>query len=479
MAPAEPKPVSPPRFLFVVPPWRFHRGNVWRHVMGIIPPVGMATLAAVLEREGVAQVEILDAQALGLDGAQTAAEVARRAPDWVGLGPGTTLAQGAYDVARRVRALLPGARIVMGGPHPAALPAEPFERGMVDFVLVGEAETTLPRLVRGDTPQDIAGLVWRGPDGALRSNPPPPLIEDLDTLPDPAFDKLPIRRYRPSLGNYRHLPSLGITMTRGCYGNCTFCSRLLFGTRVRTFGTARVVGLVESLRDRYGLREIQFYDDIFLGTKRRIHEFCEAMIERRVGVSWACFMRAELTDRETARLMRRAGCYLVDFGIESGDEAVLEAVHKKVALQRTLQAVEAFRAEGVLLKCGFILGFPGESRASMHRTLDLAVRLAPHAAVFNLATPYPGTELFRQCEADGTLLSRDWDLYDQAHPLIALPDTSPDELLALYREAHRRFYLRPAAVLRWARVLRSPEQTAMAARAFGGLLRFLFLDRGT
>jgi len=468
---------SETRFLFVVPPWNMHSGNVWRRVGGIIPPVGMATLAAVLERDGAAQVEILDAQALGLDEDEVAEEVARRQPHWVGIGASTTVIKSAYAIARKIKQRLPTVKMVLGGPHPSVLPEEALGFPEIDFVLAGEAETTLPRLVRGAPPEDVPGLAWRDADGLIRCNPPPPLIDDLDTLPPPAFDKLPLDRYRPSLGNYQHLPSLGITMTRGCYGQCTFCSRSLFGTRVRSFSTGRILSLVEDLRDRYHIREIQFYDDIFLGTKRRIQEFCEAMIARKVGVSWACFMRAELTDEATARLMRKAGCYLVDFGIESGDEEILQTMNKRVQLQRTLDAAMTFRGAGVQLKCGFLFGYPGETRASLLRTIDLAVRLAPDVAVFNLATPYPGTEMMRECEEAGLLLSRDWDDYDQAHALIALPDLSPDELVGLYNQAYRRFYLRPATLVRWARGMRSWDQATMMVQAFASMVSFLFLDR--
>jgi len=446
--------------------------------MGVVPPAGLATLSAILERDGVADVEILDAQALGLDVDEVVAEAGARAPDWIGLTASTPIVKNAYAIARGVRRLLPGARIVLGGPHPSILPDEALAEPAVDCVLVGEAETTLPRLVAGDAPETIPGLVWRGPQGDIVRNPLPPLVEDLDSLPDPAFEKLPIERYRPSLGNYLHLPALGFTATRGCYAKCTFCNQNIFGSRVRTLPAERLVAFVESLRDRYGVREVQFYDDVFLGTKKRIRGFCEAMIARRVGVSWSCFMRAELTDAETASLMKRAGCYLVLFGIESADPSVLGEMRKNVSLDRTREALAVFRREGVLLKCGFILGYPGETRETMRRTVDLALEIAPHAAAFNLATPFPGTQLYSRCLEEGTLESTDWDDYDQAHALIAIPGVSRQELLDLYRGAYRRFYLRPGAVLRWAARVRSWDQLAMMTRAFLRIVSLVFLERG-
>jgi anaerobic magnesium-protoporphyrin IX monomethyl ester cyclase len=470
-------PPPRPRFLFVVPPWGLQPGNMWRGITGVIPPIGAATLAAVLEREGVADAEILDAQALNLDAGQCLRRIVARAPDWIGFGVTTPIANSAYALATKLREHLPAARVVFGGPHPSALPDEPIARGAADYVLVGEAETTLHRLVAGAPPETIAGLVWKAPDGTLRRNPPPPLVADLDSLPDPAYEKLDIETYRPSLGNYQKLPSLGVIVTRGCYGQCSFCYRALFGSRVRSLSVERIIRMLTTLRDRHGVREIQFYDDVFLGTRARIRAFCEAMIEQRVGLTWSCFMRAELTDEETAGLMKRAGCYLVDFGIESADAAVLGHMRKNVALERTLAAVEVFRRQGMVPKCGFILGYPGETRETIGRTVDLAISLAPHAASFNLATPFPGTDPFAQCQAEGLLTSTDWDDYDLAHALIRLPDVSPSELLALYKEAYRRFYLRPATVLRWAARLRSPENVVATARAFFRLVSLVFLER--
>jgi radical SAM superfamily enzyme YgiQ (UPF0313 family) len=372
---------------------------------------------------------------------------------------------------------LPGARIVFGGPHATALPGDVLTSPAVDFVLAGEAETTLPRLARGEAPADVPGLWRRGPDGAAVGNPPPPLIDDLDLLPDPAFGKLPIRNYRPSLGNYRLLPSLGITLTRGCYGRCAFCFRDIFGARVRSLSTGRIIDILVRLGRDYGVREVQFYDDIFLGSKARIREFCDAMLKSNIGMLWVCNMRAELTDDETVRMMRRAGCHTVDYGIESGDPEVLREMRKEVALERTLEAVRAARRAGLRIKNGFMLGYPGETKQAMLRTIRFAMRADPDTAMFNIATPFPGTDIFRGCEADGSLLSKDWDLYDYATPLIRLPDVNPEELLRIYREAYRRFYLRPRVFRRWFVRMTSVEQMRMAAGAFAGILSLVFGER--
>jgi anaerobic magnesium-protoporphyrin IX monomethyl ester cyclase len=461
--------------LFLNPPWKRGRGNVWRFVSGITPPIGIATLAAVLEEHDVS-AGILDAQALRMDEDAVVSAVVSRAPDWLGISTSTPITMGAYRIAVAVKMRMPDMRIVFGGPHPSALPAEPLEEGAADYVLTGEAETTLPRLIAGDAPESVPGLSWQD-NGAVRHNPPPALIENLDDLPMPAFDKLPIEKYHPSLGNYRVRPCLGITLTRGCYGRCTFCYRHLFGSRVRPHSPGRIIETLEMLKTRYVVKEVQFYDDIFLGTKERIHSFCHAVLSRSLGMLWVCNMRAELTDDATMRLMRKAGCYMVDYGIENGNPALLGSMKKNVDLERTIDSMHTARRAGMQLKSGFMIGYPGETRADMQRTIATARRAAPDAAMFNIVTPFPGTEIFAQCEADGTLLSKHWEDYDYAHPLIRLPDADAKDLLRIYRKAYSAFYLRPSMVWRWLRIVRSPEQLRMAFDAFVGLMSLVFVER--
>lgn len=461
--------------LFIHPPWKRGSGNVWRHVSSVTPPLGLASLAAVMEEKGVS-ARILDAQALELDEAAVVNAACESAPRWVGISATTPIVNGACRIARALRKRLPEARIVFGGAHPSALPEETLEASGADFVLSGEAEATLPLLVGGETPEKVPGLCRRD-DGTIRRNEPGPPIEDLDALPAPAFAKLPIGKYRPALGNYRLLPCLGVTMTRGCYGRCTFCYRHIFGSKVRAHSAERILEILGLLRDRFHVREVQFYDDIFLGTKQRIAEFCELLLKQGPKMAWGCNLRAELTDETTLRLMRRAGCWLVDYGIESGDAEILGATRKQVDLERTIEAMRTARRAGMRLKSGLMLGFPGETKEAMKRTVLAAMRAAPDSAMFNIVTPFPGTEIFAQCETDGTLLSKDWDRYDYSTPLIALPGGGEKELTKIYRWAYRRFYFRPAVVGKWLRRARSREQLRMAADAFLGITSLVFLER--
>jgi radical SAM superfamily enzyme YgiQ (UPF0313 family) len=460
--------------LLVNPPWHKARGNIWRKVAGVVPPLGLASLAAVAERAGM-RVEIIDAQALGLGEEQTRDAIARAPARWIGFTATTPIVNAAYRLAAGAAAAHPGAGIVMGGPHVSALPDEPFERAPGIIVLRGEAENSFVDLVKEKPFSEIAGLSWND-NGSVRHNPVGPLIENLDELPRPAYHLLPIRNYRPSLGNYRRLPALSIIATRGCYGRCTFCYREIFGSVVRVRSAALVIEELKYLRRVHGIRDVSFYDDVFMGTKKKIREFCELMLKEKPDVIWLCNLRGELTDPETLKLMKHAGCYAVDYGVESGDPDVLASMKKNVELERTTECIRMARAAGMDIKCGFIIGAPGETSATLKATLETAMKIEPDTAMFNIATPFPGTDMFQWAEKENRLQSRDWDLYDYSHVILKLPELQDDEVLSFYKTVYRKFYLRSKYIFRRLLKLRNPANLKMAAEAFIAIVQLVFFE---
>ena len=461
--------------VFVNPPWHKERGNIWRKVAGVVPPLGLAYLAAVAERRGL-RAQIIDAQALGLTLSQTAERISASPARWYGFTATTPIVNGAYKLARHAEKTHPHARIIMGGPHVSALPDEPFERLDNPVVVRGEAELTLDDLLQDKPLHDMQGVSFLA-DGEIVHNPVRPLIQDLDTLPFPAYHLLPVKNYHPSLGNYRIKPALSIIATRGCYGRCTFCYREIFGNVVRTRSNRLIIEELKLLRNKYGIRDISFYDDIFLGTKKKIRDFCEQMIKEKLDVIWLCNLRSELTDPDLLKLMRRAGCYMVDYGVESGSQDMLESMKKNAELERTMECIRMARRAGMDIKCGFIIGSPGETPQSMKATLDIAMKIRPDTAMFNISTPFPGTEIYKQAEAEHTLTSRDWDLYDYSHVLVDQPGVSVQQIEEFYKTVYRKFYLRPSYIAERLFKMRSAAHLRMAVEAFFAIFGLVFLER--
>lgn len=445
----------------------------------MVPPLGLAYLAATAERLG-ACVRILDAQALQLSESQTAQEITRSPARFIGFTATTPIVNGAYRLAAHAADKHPHARILMGGPHVTALPEEPFSKVPGVIVVRGEAEETFVEILDGKPFSEIQGISFQengAPGAPITHNPKRALIADLDTLPMPAYHLLPISKYYPSLGNYRRKPALSIIATRGCYGKCTFCYRETFGNTVRTRSIDLIIDELRLLREKYGIRDISFYDDVFMGSKKKIHAFCERMLREKIDVIWLCNLRGELTDPQTLALMRRAGCYMVDYGVESGSPEMLESMHKNAELERTKECIRMARAAGLDIKCGFIIGSPGETPATMKATLDTAMSIAPDTAMFNISTPFPGTEIFQWAEREGRLLSRNWDLYDYSHVLFDMPTMKKQDIESFYKTVYRKFYLRPGYIARRALKLRSADHARMAAEAFFAISRLVFLER--
>jgi radical SAM superfamily enzyme YgiQ (UPF0313 family) len=465
------------RFLFINPGRRMHGQNIWSTVNGIMPPLGLATLAAVLEREGH-DAEIIDMAALGLTVNDVLAAV-REPVDYIGITATTPEIGAASELAAALRARFSGPRIIMGGVHPTVFHEELVARGLCDIVVRGDGEQTIVDIAKGMPLEQVPNVTWRSASGAVVVNAAVERFVDLNTLPFPAFEKLPVQRYRSALGAARRSPSLGVITSRGCPGKCTFCFSGMFGTRIRFMTAERVLELVDRLRSSFGIQEISFYDDTFTAHKRRVQELCAGLIGNRMGISWSCFARVDSVSPELLVQMREAGCHQIMYGFESADDAVLEGINKRVKFSSYDSVVQWTRAAGIDIRGAFMLGSPGEVPASLRKTIDYSKGLGIQFAIYNITTPFPGTALYDDVAARGYLKHRDWDQYDLAHAVMELPTVPSQDVERSYLQAYREFYLRPSYIAGRILALRTGYQFATYWRVFWGMVKMLFRGRGS
>jgi len=484
------------RILLVQPPYDLFDDDE-RQAM---PPLGLAYVGAVLEREGH-EVKIVDCVAEGfhrlipladgrrrhgLDGDDLGKVIGAFAPAVLGVSClFSAQSRSAHDVCRLAKGVDPGLVTVMGGAHPSAVPEEVLEDPNVNFAVLGEGELTMLQLVRAvednrPWPSGAKGLAFRR-DGAVIVNKPGPYLRDLDSLPLPARHLLPMDRYfkyrSPHGCVVRRHPCTNVITSRGCPGRCCFCSiHTVWGRKFRCHGVERVIHELETLVSEYGVREVQFEDDNLTLHKRRMADVCRAMIDRRVDLTWTTPNGASIRalDEELIGLMREAGCYHVTIAVESGSQQVLDRIiHKALDLRRVRPIVRACREVGMGISAFFVVGFPGETKADMEKTFDFGLNLGADHVHFYTATPYPGTALFREC-LDRGILRRPVD-YSQlriGHPIISTPEWTAAELGDMTRAAQARFY-RQAAVRQPVRFLstvarkfaREPAATLRKARA--------------
>jgi len=434
--------------LLINPPWMRQEGNIWTKIAGCVPPLGLAQIAACLERNNV-KVRILDAAAENISFGAMPDELRKlkNPPQFVGITASTSIIREALETARLSKKIFPATRIVLGGIHPSLLPDEILAEKFVDYVVRGEGEETFLELITGKPAPEILGLSYKNNSHVIH-NGNRAVVKNLDDLPIPAYHLLPMKKYHPALGSYSRLPGIGMLTTRGCPGKCTFCFGQYLGERIRMRSADNIIKEIQLLQKSYGIREVSFYDDTFTTFQSNVRRFCELLLKNEIDITWSCFTRVDFVNEEILSFMKRAGCHQICYGIESGSEKILRNIKKKISLDRAKQAVEMTKKAGIKVRATFMLGSPGETVTTMRKTIKFAIALEPDIALFNITTPYPGTEMHKWADENGYLITKNWSKYDLSMPVMNLPGVRPREVVKYYKKAYFSFYCRPGYILR-------------------------------
>jgi anaerobic magnesium-protoporphyrin IX monomethyl ester cyclase len=422
------------------------------------PPVGLALIAAILEKERY-PVNLIDANALNLRPEDTAAMITDT--DIVGITAMTPTIGAALSIAGRLRQANPDLTIVIGGAHPTLMPEETLKSSpAIDIVVRGEGDATIIDLLHtleAKRPLDsIDGISYRTGDKIVHTAERTSNV-DMDTLPFPAYHLLPKHKYQPHPPHGMAMPFAAMVTSRGCPYRCAYCSKPVFGSRFRAQRPERVVAEMAYLHDRFGVREIAFYDDTFTLDKKRVLAIAETIIDKGLQITWSCETRVNLVDRELLDYMKRAGCYAVAYGIESASPEIIETLQKDTTLEQVNQAVRDSREAGLQVIGYFMLGSPGETPATIQQTIDYAKRLKVDFAQFSVTTPFPGTGLY-EIYMQGQEEDPAWESFIYAGtdnpttPVFESDTLSREDLKHWIRQAYRRFYLRPSYV--WQRLRR-------------------------
>ena len=415
------------------------------------PQTGLAHLAGVARQAG-AEVMLFDPMAEEVPFADAARRVLDFAPDLVLLHAATPTFVGDAQFAGMLKD--GGAPLVgLVGYHPTVLPRQSLDESVADLLFVGEVEvplaTMLARMASGEELREpaVPGLLWRGQeiDDALLE---PQLVDHLDHLPLPSREGLPVARYRmPFFGRE---PFTTVIPTRGCPYQCTFCrAGAVWGETTRARSVPHVMEELSLLHREHGIRNIVFMTDTFTVNRKWVRELCAAIRRDLPDLRWICNSRVDLVDRDLLAEMAQSGCRLISYGIESGDPGILASTRKNITLEQSEAAIRASKEAGIPFFAYFIVGLPGESWETVNRTIDFAIRTDPDYALFHIATPFPGTELHRQAEAQGLILNQDWTTYDEERGgAMRTESLSSEEIARARKMAMRRFYLRPRRILK-------------------------------
>ncbi len=421
-----------------------HLEGAYHHPL--FPPIGLSYLAAVLEKNDY-EVKVIDCPACGYTHENLKSELTSFEPDLIGVASMTATAPSAMQAARTAKEACPNSKVIMGGPHATFADSQILtEETAVDVVVRGEGELTLLELAQNRAdPKSLPktlGITFRN-NGDIVKTANRPYIEDLDALPRPAYKFLQMDKYR--IYGKIFLP---IMTSRGCPFQCSFCvASQIFGAKFRARNPKNVVDELEWLKNEYGAEGISFHDDTLTLDKKRIIDICDEMIARKINLPWGCQTRVDTVSPEVLAKMRQAGCNEVSFGVESGCQRILDAVHKKFELSQAEKAIKWAKKEGLFVAVSTIIGYPGETKESMQQTSELMRRIEPDDAWLCIATPYPGTELRALVEKMGWKMTNDWTKYNTMNPIFENPTVPSEEYNKMRTQFYNSFYT-PRYVLR-------------------------------
>ncbi len=427
--------------LFVIPPFpEIYSSKAIETPEYSAPPLGVAYIAAVLKNKNY-NVSIFDMHINALYAEDIIKEYKKSKPKVVAITATTPTFPNALRIAKLLKAWNNETIVLMGGPHATSLPEECIQSSAVDYVIIGEGELSSLELVntilkKNNNPQKIRGIAFKDKNNKIRINQPAEKISNLDTLPYPARELLDMELY---------YQKGSIISSRGCPYNCNYCAcSVISGHSYRTHSVDYVLNEIEYLISEHGYKYFDFHDDTFNLYPERVLEICEKIKKRNLDISWGCFCRVNNFTLEIALAMKDAGCEVIQFGIEAGNQTILNSINKKITVEQVENAIKAANHAGIKqIACGFIIGHANDTEETANQTINFGVKLAELGATrltISVLTPYPGTEVFKKRNELGiNLITKDWEQYIFSRVVIETKNLSKERLREIYAKGVYKF----------------------------------------
>jgi len=410
-----------------------------------MPPIGLASIAAVL-RKYDHKVTVFDG---ALEASVTNQEWANRIialkPDMVGFSATTSAFQDAYDVCSRVKKLRQDCKTVFGGVHVSWGKKKLLEEfKSIDYIIAGEGELAFRALADGEHPSCMDRIYYRNGAEICQGTGKTTMCQ-LDELPFPAYDLLkgfPGKYLMPLFGYPRH-PGANIISSRGCVYQCSYCDRSVFGKSFRWNSSEYTFQQMLWLKRDFGVRHVNFYDDLFTLNRERVAELCERLATSKLKMSFNCIVRIGHVDKELITLLKKGGCWMVSVGIESGDQALLDSHKDGLSLDAIRRDIQLLHDSGLWVKGLFMMGFPGETEKGIIKTREFALSLPLKDANITAFTPFPGAPISQGIETFGEF-DNNWSKMDCVNFVFISNEIKKVEILKKHYAAfYREFYNRP------------------------------------
>lgn len=454
-----------------------------KHVYGVCmnppyAPLGLLYVGACLKKASH-EVDFIDIDIDGLDEEKVVKYINKTKFDIVGFGSLTPTINNVLKISKYIKKKM-DIPIIVGGIHATIAGEELIKEKDIDFVVKGEGEETIIELLEALEGKrrllDIKGVYYKDEDSVVFTGDRP-LIENLDSIPFPARHLL--KRPSPYLPpDALKTPVTSIMTSRGCPGGCTYCcTKQIFGRRMRFRSIKNVVDEIEEAIKNYGFKEIHIMDDCFTVNKERVFEFRDAIKKRGIKTTFVFSngMRADQVDEDILKVLKELGVLSVGFGVESGNQTILNNIKKGIKLDTIRKAFKLSKKYGFETWGFFMLGLPGETKETIRDTIDFAKELNPDFAKFLILKPYPGSEVFDQLYHERRILDFNYENYGTyAPPVHDLPGLPKEEILRLQKKALKEFYLRPSTIFKTILRMRSLTQIKLNIKSGIFILKSMF-----
>ncbi|MGB9715791.1 MAG: B12-binding domain-containing radical SAM protein [Thermodesulfovibrionales bacterium] len=468
------------KIAFVDGPWPHHghRTQRWAHKNpggNINPPPLFQMYAASVARKAGFDVKLWDAPVLELSYDRLLDELKTYGAEIVVVNTSTPSFDHDLKLIKLLKESL-NPLIIAVGPHVTALATDIIKNvNNIDIIALGEYDETIRDIALNlNNLSGVKGIVYKK-DGEIFSTGRRELIKDLDSLPYPAWDLVDINLYWESMFPKTKRPVATIMSSRGCNYNCSFClyPQVLFQQRLRLRKLECVIDEIEWLKNNFGAKFFYFEDDNFTASWKRVERFCELLLERGLNITWGCLSRTDRVTEERIRLMKKSGCFLIKYGVESGVQETLDAIDKKKVLDEVTHAFAVTKKVGIMTHATVMIGTPYETKETIRQTREFIKRLAPDSVQFSICTPLPGTRFWEEAIKNGWMSYNRWEDFDGVTGgVLNYPGLSKEEIREAVQNSYLDYYSSfPHIKQRIKRMILGPERFSQFLRNFWLLKR--------
>ncbi|MFQ3675167.1 MAG: radical SAM protein [Endomicrobiia bacterium] len=472
------------KVLLIYPPREHYIFGITPHVYiesdaGYYPPIGLLYLAGYLKKFSDVEIYVLDAYTEKMNHQQVKNYIQKLQPDVVGVYFSTYYLYDGIITVKNIKEISKEIITVVGGPHTAFYPKETIEIPEVDYVIVGEAEKSFNQLIKSLKEKKFSEID-NMPNVVSKKNLTKTLfrevIADLDELPFPARELLDYKKYSSILAKKN--PITTIITSRGCPFKCYFCSNIESGQKVRYRSAKNVVDEIQDAVERFGIYDFLFFDELFTSNRQRVIDICNEIIRRGLKIRWHCRSRADVLDEEMIKKMKKSGCRLIQFGIETGSQRLQKVINKNLDLEKVRKIITMVYKHGIYTYADFMFGLPSETEDETRNTLKFAKLLNLDYIAFGMFHPDVGSVFYEQ----GLKENRFTDFcleFVKNYGMVPVFDHSwtgkdREKYHDMISFAYRNFYLRPTYCIKHLLRLDSFEQIKWqifsAIKVFGNFI---------